>query len=316
MLPVPSDLASLPKAELHIHLEGTVRPATLEEFAARTGVSIPRTFNSLNTFVEMYLLAWRTMTQPGDYARLVREYCADAARSGIRYAELQMAMIGRPYDQLAEAVEEAQRQRDVVVKFIIDVPRALPVEVGWAMLEKVQGIDDVVAIGLGGPEDGYPAGLFTELFAEAKRRGYMSAPHSGEDAGADAVQHTIDTLAPERILHGVRSVENPAVVQALIDSNVALSLCPTSNLLLGVCRTIEDHPLRDLWDAGVTFSVNTDDPGFFDCDLTGEYAIAGRLLGLDRQGYAKLARASVDTSFAPDSLKADLRRDIDDWASR
>jgi len=313
---VPPDLAALPKAELHIHLEGTTRPSTREEFAARTGVSIPRGFTDLNSFIESYLLSWQTMTQLGDYARLVREYCEDAARSGIRYAELQMAMIGRPYDQLAEAVEEAQRQRDVVVKFIIDVPRALPVEVGWAMLEKAKGVDDVVAIGLGGPEDGFPAGLFTELFAEAKRRGYKSAPHSGEDVGPEAVQHTIDTLAPERILHGVRSVEEPTVVQSLVDNNIALALCPTSNLLLGVCPTIEQHQLRELWAAGVTFSVNTDDPGFFDCDLTGEYAIAGRLLDLDREGYAKLALDSVDTSFAPERLKAELRRDIAAWAKR
>ncbi len=313
---VPNDLASLPKAELHVHLEGTVRPSTREEFAARTGVTIPHTFNSLNTFIEMYLASWQTMTHPGDYARLVREYCEDAARSGIRYAELQMAMIGRPYDQLAEAIGEAQRQRDVVMKFIIDVPRALPVEVGWAMLEKTKDVDDVVAIGLGGPEDGFPAGLFTELFAEAKRRGYKSAPHSGEDTGADAVLHTIDTLAPERILHGVRSVEDKAVIRELVERKIPLALCPTSNLLLGVCRTIEEHQLRELWDAGVTFSVNTDDPGFFGCDLTGEYALAGRLLDLDREGYAKLARDSVDTSFAPELLKEALRREINDWAAR
>ncbi len=316
MTAIPHDLASLPKCELHIHLEGTVRPATLDEFAARTGASIPRSFNSLDTFVEVYLLSWRTMTQPGDYARLVREYCEDAARSGVRYAELQMAMIGRPYDQLAEAVEEAQRQRDVVIKFIIDVPRALPVEVGWAMLEKATGIDDVVAIGLGGPEDGFPAGIFTELFAEAKRRGYKSAPHSGEDVGPEAVQHTIDTLAPERILHGVRAVEDPVVVRSLVANNIALALCPTSNLLLGVCPTIEQHQLRELWDAGVTFSVNTDDPGFFDCDLTGEYAIAGRLLDLDRAGYAKLARDSVETAFASEGLKEELRREIADWEKK
>lgn len=202
------------------------------------------------------------------------------------------------------------------MKVIIDVPRALPVEVGWAMLEKAKGVDDVVAIGLGGPEDGFPAGLFTELFAEAKRLGFKSAPHSGEDAGADAVQHTIDTLAPERILHGVRSVEDPAVVRELVDRNIALSLCPTSNLLLGVCPTIEEHQLRELWDAGVTFSVNTDDPGFFDCDLTGEYAIAGRLLGLDREGYAKLALNSVESSFAPEPLKEELRLEIADWAGK
>jgi adenosine deaminase len=313
---VPQDLAALPKCELHVHLEGTVRPATREEFAARTGATIPREFTDLNSFIEIYLASWQTMTRPGDYARLVREYCEDAARSGIRYAELQMAMIGRPYDQLAEAAEEAQRQRDVIVKFIIDVPRALPVEVGWAMLEAAAGHDDVVAIGLGGPEAGFPAGLFTELFTEAKRRGYKSAPHSGEDAGPDAVQHTIDTLAPERILHGVRSVEDPAVVRDLVERKIALALCPTSNALLGVCQTIEQHQLRELWDAGVTFSVNTDDPGFFGCDLTGEYAIAGRLLDLDRAGYAQLAVDSVNTSFAPETLKDELRRDIAAWAAR
>jgi adenosine deaminase len=262
----------------------------------------------------MYMLSWRTMTEPGDYARLVREYCEDAARSGVRYAELQMGMIGRPYDLLAEAIEEAQRQRDVVVRFIIDVPRSLPVEVGWAMLEAAKGHDDVVAIGLGGPEAAFPPEPFTELFSEARRRGLRSAPHAGEDAGAESIRSAITALGAERILHGVRSVEDPAVVRQLADGNIPLALCPTSNLLLGVCETIEEHPLRELWDAGVTFSVNTDDPGFFNCDLTGEYAIAGRLLGLDRAGYARLARDSVETSFAPEPLKEELRGEIADWA--
>ena len=105
-------------------------------------------------------------------------------------------------------------------------------------------------------------------------------------------------------------------MQQLVDRNIGLALCPTSNLLLGVTPTIEQHQLRELWDAGVTFSVNTDDPGFFDCDLTGEYAIAGRLLDLDRPGYAKLARDSVETSFAPEALKEEMRREIDDFEAR
>ena len=312
----PQDLASLPKAELHVHLEGAVRPATLEEFATRNGVSIPRSFDSLNTFVEMYMLSWRTMTEPGDYARMLREYCEDAARAGIRYAEIQLPTIGRTHEHFAETVEAAQRQRDVAVKFIIDVPRSLPVEVGWAMLEKAKGCDDIVAIGLGGPEDAFPPEPFAELFAEARRRGLRSVPHAGEDAGPESVRAALDSLDADRIQHGVRVVEDPALLAEIAERRIPLAVCPTSNLLLGVCKTIEEHPLRELWDAGVTFSVNTDDPGFFGCDLTGEYAIAGRLLGLDRGGYAKLALNSVEGSFAPPELNDGLRREIADWAAR
>src|SRR3990170_2596216 len=213
----PDDLAALPKAELHIHLEGSVRPATLEELAAREGVRIPASFHDLNSFVEIYMLAWRTMVRPGDYRRLVREYCEDAARSGIRYAELQMGTIGRTYDHLAEALEEAANQRDVVVRFVIDVPRSLPVEVGWAMLEVATGVPEVVAMGLGGPEAAFPPEPFAELFAEARRRGFRSVPHAGEDAGPESVRGAIDALGADRIMHGVRAVEDAALVAQLAE---------------------------------------------------------------------------------------------------
>src|SRR5207249_4180984 len=192
---VPTDLAALPKAEVHVHLEGSVRPATLDELCHRGRYVVPRTFHDLNGFIHAVSAAWTTMMQPGDYARLVREYCEDAARAGIRYAEVELVPGGRPYDCLGEAVEAASRQRD----------------------------------------------------------------------GA------------ERIQHGVRAVEDPALVAELAARGIPLAICPTSNLRLGVVRSLDDHPLRDLWASGVRVSVNTDDPGFFGCDLVGEYAIAGRL---------------------------------------
>jgi adenosine deaminase len=312
----PADLAALPKAELHIHLEGSTRPATLEEFAARNGVSVPRSFSSLNTFIEMYSLSWRTMTSPGDYARLVREYCEDAARCGVRYAEITLATAFRPYDCLAEAVDAARAQRDVTVRFVVDVPRGLPVEIGQRMLDAAKGVDDVVAIGLGGQEDAFPPELFAELFAEARARGLRAAPHAGEDAGPESVRGAITALRADRIMHGVRAVEDAALVVELAERRIPLDVCPTSNVLLGVAPDYEAHPLRDLWEAGVVVTVNTDDPGFFDCDLAGEYAVAGRLLGLDRSGYAQLARNSVEASFAPDALKAEMRADIASWERR
>ena len=312
----PADLAALPKCELHVHLEGTVRPATLEEFAAREGVSIPRSFSDLNSFVETYMAATRVMTQPGDYARLVREYCEDAARNGVRYAELEVspALTPRTIDCFYEASEAAAKERDVVVRFSLGLGRVMPAEIKMRAIDATKDVPGIVALGLGGPEEGYPSAPFTEVFAEARRRGWHSAPHAGENAGPASVREVLDELGAERIQHGVRAVEDEALVAELARRRIGLAVCPTSNVLLGVASAIDEHPLRPLWEAGVLVSVNTDDPGFFGCHLTGEYAIAGRLLGLDRVGYARLAGNAIETSFAPETLKAQLRAEVVDWA--
>lgn len=314
----PADLSDLPKCELHVHLEGSVRPATLEELAAREGVSIARAFSDLNSFVEVYMAATRVMVRPGDYTRLVNEYCEDAARHGVRYAELEVspALGDHTIHAFHEAAEAASRQRDVIVRFSVGLGRVMPVEIKWTTLAALKDVPGIVALGLGGPEEGHPAAPFAEVFAEARRHGWRSAPHAGENAGPASVREVLDTLGAERIQHGVRAVEDPALVAELAERGIGLAVCPTSNVRLGVVASLDEHPLRRLWDAGVAVSVNTDDPGFFDCDLTGEYAIAGRLLGLDRAGYARLARNSVDSSFAPEPVKAQLRAAIDDWPAR
>ena len=309
---VPRDLRDLPKAELHVHLEGAIRPATLEEFAAREGIHIPA-FSDLRTFIDAFSAAYQTMVRPGDYRRMMREYCEDAVRSSVRYAEVQLRTAPRAYDCLAEAADEAQHHDDLTVRFVASIPRHLPIDVGWAMLDAARGCDDVIAVSLGGIEAGYPPAPFTAVFAEARRRGLRSIPHAGEDAGPESVRGAIDALNADRIEHGVRVVEDPSLMRELAERGIPLDVCPTSNVRLAVVDSYEAHPLEALWDAGIHVTINTDDPGFFSCDLVGEYAIAGRLLGLDRAGYARLARNSVDASFAPDALKARLRAEIDDW---
>src|SRR5438128_720425 len=160
-------LAQLGRVE--IHLEGTVRPATLEELCARVGIDPPPAFHDLATFVESFSCAWAAMITPGDYARLVHEYCEDAARAGVRYAELELTTTGRPYDCLAEAVEAAARQPDIVIRFIAGTVRNLPLELAWTMLDAARGVPEVVGIGLRGPEEGFPPEPFRNLFAEAHR---------------------------------------------------------------------------------------------------------------------------------------------------
>ena len=312
---VPADLATLPKAEIHVHLEGTVRPATLEEFSAREGVRISRGFTDLNSFVEMYMMTTRVMIRPGDYTRVVREYAEGAARAGVRYAELEIspALGPRVFESIYEAAEVASQQRDVVLRLVLGLGRVEPAELKQQALDATRDVPGLIALGLGGPEQGFPAEPFAEVVAEAKRRGLRSAPHAGENAGPELIREALDALQADRIQHGVRAVEDPALVAELAERRIPLAVCPTSNVRLGVVRSLEEHPLRRLWDAGVSVSVNTDDPGFFDCDLLGEYAIAGRLLDLDRAGYAQLARNSVDGSFAPEKMKSDLRAAIAEW---
>ncbi len=288
----------------------------MEEFLTRSALPVSRGFSDLNSFVELYGRVWATMTRPGDYARMVREYCEDALRAGIRYAEVHITTAARPFPCLLEAVEAASQQREIVLRFIVDIPRTFPIEVGFALLEGSKGVPDVVGIGLGGSEQGFPPEPFAPLFAEARQRGLRSMPHAGEDAGPESIRGAINALKAERIMHGVRAVEDPGLLADLADQRIPLAVCPTSNVLLGVAPSLEEHPLRRLWEAGIIVSVNTDDPGYFDCDLTGEYAIAGRLLDLDREGYGRLALNSVESSFAPDGLKEQLRSEIADWVGR
>jgi adenosine deaminase len=309
---VPHDLRDLPKAELHVHLEGTVRPATLEEFAAREGISIPP-FSDLPTFIDTFSAGYQAMVRPGDYRRMMREYCEDAVRSRVRYAEVQLRTAPRAYDCLAEALEEAGRHADITVRFVASIPRHLPLDAGWVMLDGASGCEDVVAVSLGGIEAGYPPEPFAELFAEARRRGLRSIPHAGEDAGPESIRGALDALGADRIGHGIRAVEDRALVLALAERGIPLDVCPTSNVRLGIVGSYEAHPLRALWDAGVRLSDNTDHPGYVGWTLTGEYSVAGRLLDLDRAGYARLARDSAEASFAPLPLKAGLRAEIDDW---
>lgn len=315
---VPDDLAALPKAELHIHLEGSIRPATLEEFCAREGVSISRTFTELNGFVEMYMQATHVMTRAGDYTRIVREYAEDAARMGVHYAELEVSpAIGpKALDSLVEAAEAASRERDVTLRLVLGLGRLMPDALQMPALDAIRDLPGFVGIGLGGPEEGFSNEPFAEVFAEARRRGLRSAPHAGENAGPDSIRNAIESLEPDRIHHGVRASEDTALLGELAERGTHLAVCPTSNVLLGVVQALDEHPLRALWEAGVSVSVNTDDPGFFDCDLLGEYEIAGRLLDLDREGYGKLAEHSVDGSFAPDDLKNALLSEIRAWVRR
>jgi aminodeoxyfutalosine deaminase len=218
----------------------------------------------------------------------------------VRYAELQLTTTFRPFDCLAEAAEEADRQSDITVRFIADAPRALP---SRSVAHARSREDDAPCrcLGLGG-RDAFPRAV-RRVFAEA-RRGLRSVPHAGEDAGPESVRGAIDVLHADRIMHGVRSVEDPALLAELAQRRIRWMSAPTSNRLLGVTPSLDDHPLRALWDAGVVVTINTDDPGLFGCTILDEYRIAGRILDADREPYTSPATPS--TPLRPRSSQARL----------
>lgn len=315
----PVDLAGLPKAELHVHLEGTISAETAAEFAAREGAPPPpRVFHDLPSFIDSFIATMRTLTRPDDYARITREYCEAAARQGVRYIEMTTTPLSLDFEVRREALRLAVAEADatdVVVRWIVDVPRLFTEDVGWDLLDAALSQPGVFALGLGGPEAGYPPEAWANVFAKAREAGLLSIPHAGEAAGPESVRGALDALGAVRIQHGIRALEDGELVARLRDDRIPLAVCPTSNVLLGGCPGMDAHPLSEIAGHGIVFTVNTDDPGYFGASLLDEYANAGRLLGLGRAGYAALARTSVETSYAPPELRDEMLAGITAWAA-
>jgi len=323
-------LAAMPKVELHVHLEGATDPETVWELAARNGVRLPAgtldewrsfyRFRDFDHFIEVYIAATAALREPGDWAFLVERFLANQARQNVRYSEAFLSTSHHldhlPADEwlaaLAEGAAAGERKYGSRVRFIPDVARQMP-ETRFAVLEFVLRARDAglaIGLGLGGVEVGHPPEVFTDVYAEARRQGLRVVAHAGETAGPASVRGAVRSLRAERIGHGVRCLEDPALVAELRERRVPLEVCPTSNYCLGVVRRGEPHPLRRLVDAGVFCTVNSDDPPMFGTDLVGEYRL------LAEQGFTwdelwRLSRNAVEAAFLSEDEKAALRREWD-----
>jgi adenosine deaminase len=320
------DLKTLPKAELHLHLSGAMRPATLAELAAAAGVSPPdpRRFTTFAEFGEVYQAAFElTSARPENLQRLVREIVCDAADDGVVWVQPQfdphtMPGFGPP-EQVIELVLAAGRdegaRRGVGFGLTMAAVRGLGPEaaVQLARFAARHAGDGVHALGLVGDEASIPNELFAEAFAIARDAGLTAAPHAGELAGPDSVLAAMAGLGARRIAHGVRSIEDPAVVAMLAERDVTLDVSLSSNRALGVYPELTRHPLPQLLAAGVRCSLGADDPLMFGSGLLGEYEIARTELGLTDEDLAALARTSIQTSGAPAPLVAAAADGIDRW---
>ena len=296
-------LRELPKAHLHVHLEGCMRTHTLEELAGEYGMEVPQTrgYGDFTAFSAMYVAACEALRRPEDLARIVREVAEDAAADGAVWVEpsfvpgLYADRFGSTeavLDIMVDAVAAASRATGIGVGCMVANDRVLDPSVAAKTAEvavKYAG-RGVVSFGLDNDEVLGPPEGFAEAFAIARDGGLLSTPHAGELVGPESVIGALDALGANRILHGVRAIEDPALIERLASEGVCLDVCPTSNLILGVVASHDEHPLGALLDAGIACSVNADDSLLFGPGLLDEYQALPRYPWLRRRAHGSHRR--------------------------
>jgi aminodeoxyfutalosine deaminase len=284
----------MPKAELHVHLEGSILPTTLLKLAQRNGIVLPAQnetglqefyhFRDFNHFIQVYMTITGCLRTPEDYHLIAYEFGSNCARQNIRYAEVTFSIetnarySGIAWPIILEALNAGRAQATaefgVDWRWVFDIVRDLPATqdevVDIALAARQQG---VVALGLGGSEANFPPELFERAFQRARQAGLAGVPHAGETAGPESIWGALDRLSADRIGHGVRCIEDSRLVETLRERQIPLEICPTSNICLGVYPDYASHPLRRLWEAGLLVTVNSDDPPMFGTDLDHEYEV-------------------------------------------
>ncbi|MET3803389.1 adenosine deaminase/aminodeoxyfutalosine deaminase [Nakamurella sp. UYEF19] len=320
-------IAGLPKAELHVHHVGSASPTTVAALAARYEgrTAVPAdpglladyfTFTDFAHFIDVYLSVVDLIRDAQDVHQLTYAVAADLAAQQVRYAELTVTPFtsvraGIPAEEFCDAIEDArlraERDFGIVMRWIFDIPGEAGIPAADATLDialrcRPQGL---VGFGLGGPEVGVPRPQFAAHFASARASGLHSVPHAGESTGPSTIWDAIETLGAERIGHGIAAARDDVLMALLKEREIALEVCPTSNVRTRSVASLEEHPLPLLFAAGVPLTVNSDDPSMFSTTLCREYEIAAELLHLDEDGVTALAAAAVRHSFAD---AADLAR--------
>jgi len=324
--PAARDLRDLPKGHLHLHMEAAMRPATLTRLSQKLGIEVKPTtgFAGFTQFSATYRSLLASLDHPDHLGLLTDEIFADQAAQGVAYLELAVSpqfyaerygTVEGALDELIALARAASAAHGVAFGLMptIDRMRDLDEAMVIARAAAARAGDGVVSLGLANEERGYPAGDFAEPFALAKAAGLQSTPHAGELVGPESIRDALDALQADRILHGVRAAEDPALVAELADRGIPLDVCPTSNLLLEVVDDMAEHPLVGLLDAGVRCSINADDPILFGPDILDEYELCRRELGMTDEQLAACAWTSIETTLADDETKARAKSAIDAW---
>ncbi len=337
-MPHPSDpeplIQRLPKVELHLHLEGSIRPATLREIAQRKrrlldetenwirereqqGFRYPQFGDFLNAFKLLSLL----LETPADYALASTRLMEDLSAENVRYAEVTISAgvvlwkkqsLDAVFEAVAEATKEASDKLGLRAAWIFDAVRQFGVEhvrevMRYAARFREQG---AVAFGIGGDEVRGPARLFADVYREARDLGLHLTAHAGESVGPESVRDAVEQLGAERIGHGASAARDIEVVRLLAERHTTVEACLTSNLATGLIERIEDYPLRRFIEEGVPVTINTDDPSMFDTSIGREMSLAARHFALTDDEIVQLTENAIRGAFAPEAVKQTLFEEL------
>jgi adenosine deaminase len=324
------DPLTLPKAELHLHIEGTLEPELMFELARRNGVALPYAdaeavrrayrFTNLQSFLDVYYRACSVLIHERDFYELTAAYLARARAQGVRHVEVFFdpqthTARGIQFETVVGGIGRAlgeARQAGLSSHLIMCFLRDLPVDDAIATLDQALAHRDVIfGVGLDSAESGNPPRKFRDVFERALSAGFRAVAHAGEEGPPDYIWEALDLLGAERIDHGVRCLEDRSLVQRLEADRIPLTVCPFSNVRLRVVDTLEQHPLATMLEHGLRATVNSDDPAYFGGYVGDNFAGVAEALRLDDSALIQLARNSFEAAFLDDAARAGYLAELD-----
>ncbi|MDT0332094.1 adenosine deaminase [Nocardiopsis lambiniae] len=312
----------LPKAELHLHIEGTLEPELAFTLAHRNGITLPYTtvadlraaydFTDLQSFLDLYYALTDVLRTEADFTDLTRAYLTRAAAQGVRHAEIffdpqahtaRGITMDTVVNGITAALDTSETDHGISTHLILCFLRDRPAAEAMDTLDAARPhLDRIIGVGLDSAEVGHPPTKFTDVFAAAREAGLRLVAHAGEEGPADYIRQALD-LGVERIDHGIRCLDDPDLLAHLAATRTPLTVCPLSNVRLRAVDTLADHPLPALMDAGLLVTVNSDDPAYFGGYVDDNYRALAEHLHLDRERLRTLARNSFEASFLPRDRK-------------
>jgi adenosine deaminase len=333
--PLDEFIRSAPKAELHVHIEGTLEPDLMFELAERNGVDTgygsaddvraAYKFGNLQDFLDIFYAAAQVLVTEQDFYDLARAYLQKAHTQNVVHAEIMFdpqthtgrgIAFGTVISGLTRALDDAKAELGLSTRLIMSFLRHLDEADAERTLD--QGLDHrdrITAVGLDSSELGHPPEKFARVFARARTAGFLAVAHAGEEGPPANVAGALDILQVSRIDHGVRAVEDPALVERLAATEIPLTVCPLSNVRLGVFATLADHPLKAMLAAGLKATVNSDDPAYFGGYVNENFLASADALELTRDDVATLIRNGFDAAFLPEPDIAALRARFDAYVN-
>jgi len=326
----------LPKAELHLHIEGTLEPELMFELARRNGIRLPYAsvddvrrayvFSDLQSFLDIYYAGCQVLLKEQDFYDLTSAYLARAAAQGVRHAEIFFdpqthTDRGVPFETVVtgihRALEDGRDRLNITSGLILCFLRHLSAEAATRTLAEATPYREwILGVGLDSSELGHPPAKFKNVYDRARESGFLAVAHAGEEGPPEYVWEALDVLRAQRIDHGVRSIEDDRLVGRLVEEQIPLTVCPLSNVKLRVFPNLESHNLRQLLDRGLLVTVNSDDPAYFGGYVADNLQATAAALGLSREQQLLLARNSFLASFLPDAAKRAYLAELDRFAAQ